>query len=72
MGLCSVNDLVAMATATKTTLCFQFNSNYCTCVPTFLSVVCVFASQTVVWKQKKTCDLEKFRHSFSCACRYYY
>lgn len=36
MGLCSVNDLVAMATATKTTLCFQFNSNYCTCVPTFL------------------------------------
>jgi len=53
MGLCSVNDLVAMATTTKNTPCFQFSSNYCTCVPAFLSVVYVFAFQTIVWKQKQ-------------------
>lgn len=53
MGLCSVNDLVAMATTTKTAPCFQFNSNYCTCVPAFLSAVHVFAFQTLMWKQKQ-------------------
>lgn len=69
MGLCSVNDLVATATTTKTTPCFQFNSNYCTCVPFLLSAVYVFAFQTMMWQQKrKRRDLEKFRRCFSCTC----
>lgn len=53
MGLCSVNDLVAMATTTKTAPCFQFNSYSCTCVPAFLSVVYVFTFQILVWMQKQ-------------------
>lgn len=53
MGLCSVNDLVATATTAKTTPCFQLYSNYCTCVPGFISGVYVFALQTVEWKKKK-------------------
>lgn len=53
MGLCSVNDLVATATTTKTTPCLQFNSNYCTCVPVLLPAVYVFAFQTTMWQQKR-------------------
>lgn len=64
MGLCSVNDVVAVATPTKPTPRFQFNSNYRTWVPASPPVLYGSASQTLVWKQKQKLRPKKVQALF--------